>query len=240
MCMPASDPASTPYVQALCLCCILHQPAVSVADAQVWSLPLGWQRSRDVQGEGGAGSSLEVLTVSSHTAVAFVCVASGMLLVMFFFLSKAFFYVLVRPHLGSCGTCCVAHAAGMAPGGVRLPEALCCIKGLLGTAVASGSQQACARQLVPCTWLAPEPASTVSVGRESHQDCCSAPSFNRWHSARTEHRCAQVAMFCLGSCQALATAFSSLLEQLAPPKLQQHCTRLPLLGPVSTLTLAGT
>ena len=46
-------------------------------------------------------------------------------------------------------------------------------------------------------------------------------------------------MFCLGSCQALATAFSSLLEQLAPLKLQQHCTRLPLLGSVSTLTLAG-
>ena len=51
-----------------------------------------------MQGEAGSGgSSLEVLTVSSHTAVAFVCVASGMLLVMFFFLSKAFFYVLVRP-----------------------------------------------------------------------------------------------------------------------------------------------
>ena len=46
-------------------------------------------------------------------------------------------------------------------------------------------------------------------------------------------------MFCLGSCQALATACSSLLERLAPPKLQQHCTKLPLLGPVSTLTLAG-
>ena len=61
-----------------------------------WLTTQGW----GVQGEGGSGSPLEVLTVSSHTAVAFVCVASGMLLVMFFFLSKAFFYVLVRPHWG--------------------------------------------------------------------------------------------------------------------------------------------
>ena len=61
-----------------------------------------WLTTQDwgLQGEGGSGSPLEVLTVSSHTAVAFVCVASGMLLVMFFFLSKAFFYVLVRPHWG--------------------------------------------------------------------------------------------------------------------------------------------
>ena len=67
-----------------------------------------------MQGEGGSGSGLEVLTVSSQTAVAFVCVASGMLLVMFFFLSKAFFYVLVRPAKPRLGPSLACISKGVA------------------------------------------------------------------------------------------------------------------------------
>ena len=67
-----------------------------------------------MQGAEGAEPrvSLEVLTVSSQAAVGFVCVASVMLLVMFFFLSKAFYIILVRPALPAAYSCvCLARLA---------------------------------------------------------------------------------------------------------------------------------
>ena len=46
-------------------------------------------------------------------------------------------------------------------------------------------------------------------------------------------------MFCLGSCQALALACTTLAETLAPPRVTQTTVAVPLLGPVPVLTLGG-
>ncbi|KAF8059420.1 SPPL2 [Scenedesmus sp. PABB004] len=96
-------------------------------------------------GECGGGGGLDVLEVTPAGAVGFVALASGMLLLLYFFLSEAFFYViLVGFALAGAQALAAALAPGLAAAAPRAAAARVRLPAALGGGAAAGDLAAAA------------------------------------------------------------------------------------------------